>query len=449
MTSNNNFIEDNIFPLMVFPPQIQKIIEEQHDERLFPIEYLGSAILFVCSVIIGSTSHLWTTIKDEYANIFVAIIGPQGSNKSAPLEWALAPLHEVDHAAIMKHKVDLAEYNQKSEKYRMSGDESDNPGDPPICKRLLLNDTTPEVLMRRLSENPEGIGQYHDELTRLLSGMGRYNKENEEDLLLSLFSMKPITIDRVSSEDTQSVLKPYYCMIGTIQPKRFIEIMKKEDRYESGLFARLLEAPNYSNEPFLWNLEGDLPSDVDIRYRNFITAMLAYRKKNIATESGSVEYRLSPDATFNIQEWQRNKEIIIAQSGTETDRAVFRKIQLYVLKFALIIQVMWDVAGNNSNDAHQVGFESAVYASILCDYFYSNAKDLARSLNKPKLSNSEIELYDALPMEFTSDQGRDLALRYGLGKTCYFEFINKVKGKLIDRVHRGVYKKRSLTFSSF
>lgn len=435
---------ENPFPIGVFPGPLREIIDELLRDRKFPSDYLGSAILFVVSVLIGAGTYLWTALGRTYANIYVAIIGVQGANKSTPVEWALKPLHQLDHQSIIEFRDILDEYRKQVATYRMSGDERDNPGKPPVCPRLLVNDTTPEVLLKRLEENPLGIGQYYDELSRMITCAERYNKSNNEDMYLSLYSGKPVTVDRMNAEDIRSIPSPYYSMIGTIQPHIFNKIMSGKGRFDSGLFSRILEVNHFEENALLWNLEEDLPSDVDERYRKFVDYLVKQRIDSSLEHT--TEYRLASEASSYIQTWQNDKEIHIEINGKETDRAVFRKIQLYILKFALIIQVMWDVYEDTPNENHIVSMKSAVLASLLADYFYTNSKELARALNDNKLTAAEKRLYNSLNDEFTAEEGRMVAKRCGLGKTCYYEFLTKTKGILIDQPSRGHYVKRYSVF---
>lgn len=434
---------ENTFPIIAFPESLQKIIRELGESRLYATDYLGSAILYAVSVMIGAGSYLYTSMGRTYANLYIALIGPQGANKSNPLEWALAPLHEIDSLSIKEYRAKMSEYQKLLNIYKCTGDDADAPGPKPTCARLLVNDTTPEVLLQRLEENSYGLGQYFDELARMLTCMGRYSRTDNEDLYLSLYSGKPVTIDRVTNGEIYNILHPYYSLIGTTQPQIYRKIMSDKNRYDNGLFSRILQVTHYEDHELLWKIYDDLPSDSDGQYRCFISA-LQQRRNEISLESPAV-YTFDDDAASLIINWQNEHERDIERRGKESDRAVFRKIQLYVLKFALIIQIMSDVDADNV-DNRTIVFYSATMATFLADYFFSTALELARVINKPTLSRAEIRLFDALSDEFTTEEGRELAKKYGIGKTCYYEFLNKLKGALIDQPSRGQYVKRRSMF---
>ena len=196
----------------------------------------------------------------------------------------------------------------------------------------------------------------------------------------------------------------------------------------------------YEEGALLWNLTEDLPSGSEIEYQNFLVKML--ERRDAADIRHPHEYRLTSEAAETIQSWQNGHEVKIESHGRDIDRATFRKIQIYVLKFALIIQIMADVDSGRENPEHLVDFGSATLATLLADYFFMNAKDLARSVYVRKLSQREQEAYEALPVEFESDEGLAIAKKHGLGKTCYYDLLCKLRGVLIDQPFRGHYVKR-------
>ena len=51
-TGNEN---NNIFPFEVFPPPVQKIITATNESLNFPIDFIGTSMLYAVSVAIGNT----------------------------------------------------------------------------------------------------------------------------------------------------------------------------------------------------------------------------------------------------------------------------------------------------------------------------------------------------------------------------------------------------------
>ncbi len=422
----------SLFPIGVFPKSLRQIVEEVSHDRQFPLDYLAAAILWVMSVLVGACAYLKTTIGQTYANIYLMLIGAQGANKSAPLAWATEHLHFLDHQSLEDYERQMAEYEAAIAR----GEHAEKP----TARRYLVNASTPEAIVKLLRENPRGIGQCVDELVKAFNDMGRYSKKSDEELIMMLYNGNTMTVDRATKQDVLHVHRPYFCLAGTIQPQTFNRLFNN-DRFENGLLARFVEVVHYENNALLWNFDEDLPSDAEERYNYFIDKMLSHREQ--IDPNSAIEYHLAQDAAEVIQDWQNKHEIAIEDHGRESDRATFRKCQMYVLKFALLLQILWDLDSDTENSGHVVNFGSATFATMLADYFFRNAKDLARSVSVRKLSAREQELLEALPKEFTAEDGLKIAKRYYIGKTCFYDFLSKARGILIDQPSRGKYVKRN------
>lgn len=419
------------FPMGIFPPRLRSILEEVSEDRQFPLDYLSASVLWLMSVLVGACAYLRTTLGKTYANIYLMLVGLQGANKSAPLAWATEYLHHLDYEALVNYEKDMAQYEAAIQR----GEREEKP----TARRFFVDASTPEAVIKVLRENPRGIGQCADEIAKAFKDMGRYSRHSDEELYLRLFNGQTMTVDRATRQDVLHVSRPYFCMVGTIQPQTFNRIFTK-DRVENGLLARFIEVVHFDEHALLWNLEEDLPSDADQRYEAILDQMIDWREQ--IDPAKAISYSLAPEAAETIQDWQNAHEVHIDSFGRDIDRAIFRKLQLYVLKFALIIQLMWDLLSDDAKTEHVVDLPSAALATSLADYFYGGAKDLARSVSQRKLSEREQKLLEALPQQFSAEEGLEIAKRYCIGKTCFYDFLAKTRGILIDQPSRGTYSKR-------
>lgn len=424
------------FPIGAFPDALRCIVEEVSRDRQFPLDYLAAAVLWVMSVLVGACACLRTTIGKTFGNIYLMLVGLQGANKSAPLSWATDYLHRLDYQSLIDYQRALADY----EAALLSDDKEERKNAvKPIARRYFVDTSTPEAIIKVLRENPRGIGQCSDEIAKAFKDMGRYSKKSDEELYLRLYNGQTMTVDRATRQDVLSVKQPYFCLAGTIQPSTFNKVFTP-DLVENGLLARFIEVVHYDEDALLWNLEEDLPSDADARFEAIVDQMIEWRLH--IDPKDPVVYTFDAEAADVIQNWQNAHEIHIAASGRDIDRAIFRKIQMCVLKFALIIQILEDLLSDTPNDNHIVAFKAATFATLLADYFYQNAKELARSVSRRKLSDREQKLLEALPQQFTAEEGLAIAKKYNIGKTCFYDFLSKVRGILIDQPSRGTYSKR-------
>ena len=423
------------FSTNFFPTAIQDIIEDLHKDRIFPIDYLAGAILFVVSVLIGSNIRLVSSFGEILANIFVAIVGPQGSNKSAPLLWAVRFLEKIDIQALDYYERELAKYESLPEAQR---DKIRRPEKP---ARLIVNDGTPEAIADIIAKNTLGIGHYVDELSKVFGDYGgRYKPQSDEELLPQLFSGAPFIIDRKTNPHVIRCERPFYSLIGCTQNETFTRIFSR-DRMSSGMFARFIPVVHFELSPLKWPLIEDLPSDADNRMKKIIDKLLSIRS---LSESEPIIYHLSADASTAIVLWQNDEEERLHSCGKDIEIAIFRKMQLYALKFSLILQVLIDVCGDqpdNDSPTREIGMRAATFATKLTDYFCDNARELASAIASPKLNEKQKMAYEELPTKFTTAQAQSVFSKHGLCRSELFRVLGSIRGVLVEQIQRGVYRK--------
>ena len=147
----------------------------------------------------------------------MAISGRAGTNKSAPLSWALKPITLQDQKS---HKIHLEKLKYYEAAKEMSKKEREESGideiEKPIVRKYLLSDFTPEALTQVHKGNLRGIGVYSDELAGWFKNFNRYSKGSEQQFWLSVWSGKAINIDRKGGEPIY-IASPHIPVIGTIQ----------------------------------------------------------------------------------------------------------------------------------------------------------------------------------------------------------------------------------------
>ena len=162
---NSETANKNVFPLEVFPADIQEIIKATNADLNFPIDFMCASILYAASIAIGNTHRVkvkngWT----ESAVVYISIVGQPGTNKTHPLVFALLPLIEEDKKSYAAYEVQKQEYLKAISLTKKEREEEgiDNP-EKPIWKKKLLNDYTPEALAEVHKINRRGIGVDVDE----------------------------------------------------------------------------------------------------------------------------------------------------------------------------------------------------------------------------------------------------------------------------------------------
>jgi len=218
------------FPISIFPSKIQKIIREVNDCYVFPIDYVGAAMLVAVSVAVGNT-HLARMKEgwDESAILYMALIGRPGANKSHPLSFAMRPFVEHDYEQNRIYEKQYLEYQDQLEMSRKERAEKgiDVCLREPIRRRFLVSDITPEGLSLIHSQNRRGLCLLSDELSAWVKNFNRYNNGSEEQFWLSVFSAKPTMSDRKSSRSSIFIKRPFISVIGTMQKRILSELAGK------------------------------------------------------------------------------------------------------------------------------------------------------------------------------------------------------------------------------
>lgn len=178
------------------------------------------AMLAVAAGVIGRTVRLrLNSRRYESASLYVANVARPGDGKSPALGYVVAPLDAIEkalraefQAAKQAHKERLADLPK-----------GDPRPDPPVPRRLMLDDTTVEAMFRTLSRNERGLLVCQDELASLILGANQYRsggKGNDVAHFCKLWTGARTTIDRVSNENQEPVVIPHPCVsiVGNLTP---------------------------------------------------------------------------------------------------------------------------------------------------------------------------------------------------------------------------------------
>jgi putative DNA primase/helicase len=212
-------------------------------------------------------------------NLWGAIVGPPGVQKSPPVEEALRPLRRLVAEAIEKHEkakrefaLDAAvarakavaakkELQEKAAKGKRTPDDklrelaaAAEPAEekPPVLKRYETNDPTVESLGILLSANPNGVLLFRDELMGFLRNLDKQGHETDRAFYLESWSgTGGFTCDRVGRG---TLIVPAVCLsvFGTIQPgplARYVRAAATEDN--DGLINRF-QVLLYPDPPATW-----------------------------------------------------------------------------------------------------------------------------------------------------------------------------------------------------
>ncbi len=416
------------FPMEVFPEQIREIIRESHDCLNFVVDHIAASLLFAASVAVGNS--VIVEIKNEWTDkavLFMAIVGKPGSNKSAPLRYALNPLAERDRKEFRKYEKQRAAYE---EAMRSPAKERKNVPEEPEYRQTVLSDFTTEVLVRQHKINPRSLAVYVDELIGFIKNFNKYRAGNDEQVWTQLFNGGSVIVNRVSSQPL-NIENTCIGVIGTIQPGLLGEFAK--GKIESGFVDRwLFVFPDVTSYPKL--NEQQMPRELTKRWDKIVEKLLA-----IEYNPEAKPVKFARDAMRAYTQWfnaladQKN-----ASSASFAEMAT--KMERYCVRFAIVLEALKCVCEDKAVKSISL---SSVKGSIdLCYYFISCAlKARKKFYSNPLDDMTEVQrkVYNELPISFSTAEAVELGTRLGMKDRTLRDWL---KSNYFRHVSHGQWEKR-------
>lgn len=433
------------YPVQVFPHQIQDIIYATGECLNYPIDYIAASLCFVLSVGIGNT-HV-AKLKEgwsERAILYIALIGRPGVNKSHPLSFAFHPLFDHDAKNAVTFKKEIKEYEQLLYLSRREREEqgiSELPNEP-VLKKFVVSDITPESLAFIHENNKRGICLYTDELASWFKNFNRYTKGSEEQFWLSLYNGKPIILDRRGSKNSVSVKNSFIGVIGTIQHGVLRE-MAKGERNQNGFLDRILFVLPDNLEKQYWS-DQQLSRHVIPTWNNLMQKLI--NQEYLTDDNGDiipVELYFQEDARKRLYDWQRENTDQCNQEINETLMGIYSKLEIYAIRFCLILQVARWLCGEASKDS--IDLVSVEGAIELVGYYQKTARKvqqiIASSATLEQLPSDKQRLYNALPSDFSTAEGIQVASQFSISADSFKRMLSDFKNGLLDNYKHGRYRK--------
>ncbi len=429
------------FPLEIFPKAIRDIIETLEEYENYNVDFTAASFLTVFAAAMGNTwSVRFMTGWVSRPIIYMVLVGSPSCGKTPPLQQAVAPLLKLDGEYDMIYCKEMETYRQWE---RMSAKQREKHSLPeamkmPQRKCHVVVDSTVEALIGALRDNPRGVLIYKDEIDSLLSNFNRYNG-SDEGYFLSLFSGTPFKYSRKSNNEHIFLANPYCSIIGTTQPGRLGEQFGGK-RMMNGFSSRFLKVyPEIDKMPS-WN-DTAMPDSVLEEWeriiRKVITVTPSTDQEGKAT---SIELMFSQDAKLRIIQW---KDAVNNKAYAETDsdavRALCGKLETYLIRFCLVIQIMHGICGESGMDEIEPG--TAELAIRLTEYFRNMESRIAPEIETGILDNRFTELLGNLRDSFTTAEAVREALQLGISESSVKRFLRDGGRGFVKKKSHGCYRK--------
>ena len=429
------------FPLEIFPKAIRDIIEALEEYENYNVDFTSASFLTVFAAAMGNTwSVRFMTGWVSRPIIYMVLVGSPSCGKTPPLQQAVAPLLKLDGEYDMIYCKEMETYRRWE---RMSAKQRERHSLPeememPQRKCHVVVDSTVEALIGALRDNPRGVLIYKDEIDSLLSNFNRYNG-SDEGYFLSLFSGTPFKYSRKSNNEHIFLANPYCSIIGTTQPGRLGEQFGGK-RMMNGFSSRFLKVyPEIDKMPS-WN-DTAMPDGVLEEWeriiRKVITVTPSTDQEGKAT---SIELLFSQEAKLRVIQWKdevNNKAY--AETDSDAVRALCGKLETYLIRFCLVIQIMHGICGESGMDKIEPG--TAELAIRLTEYFRNMESRIAPEIETGILDNRFTELLGNLRDSFTTSEAVREALQLGISESSVKRFLRDGGRGFVKKKSHGCYRK--------
>lgn len=427
--------QEKKFPVEVFPDALQELIAKVSETLNINQDYAAGALLFTFSSAFGARYKL--RIKngwEEGTTLFMALVGKPGINKSSPISVFTEPLEKINRDMFKNFQEELKDYKTKK-----GNPENTETLIEPILKQVILKDTTQEGMLISLFNNPAGLCCINDELAGFLKSFNKYRSGGgDEELILSLFSGKSISVNRKNAEPLL-ISSPTLSIIGSIQPQVLISQFG-QNRIDNGLTHRFLFVypDNVKREKLSMNdLEWETLDTLDMVIRSILKPNQIFdhnTKPNIIN--------LAVEAFQYYQVFRERINEIINNEKSDAISGIYAKLDTLYFRLCLILHLIYVVC-REEKDKNRIQLETAIKAEKLIDYFEYMALKVFRLFEKHRdpLTSYPLEhriFYYQLPQTFATKDAEVVA-NQRFSKRTMFNILND--DYLFTKIKHGQYEK--------
>ena len=368
--------KDLVFPIDIFPLDIQEYLIECNTKLDSSIEYMGVSLLWLISVCIGNSIDV--EVKkgwNENLSVWISVVGKAGLGKTPSISNIIFPLIKINAKEIKNYIKEMEKY-EHYESLSKKEKEEHNEVYKPTKSQFIANDITLEALVDLHQESDNAVGVFKDELAGWLKDMNKYREGSDLEFWLSTWSGKSINLNRLTRKGS-FVEKPFIPVLGGIQPSIFNTFYTEENK-DNGFMDRMLLC--YPDLKIDYYNDSEICEELLKWYKEVVISFYDTIKSIIKRdEDGSIITLTSKFSEEAKAEWKRifNEMTDIQNNEEENEylKSMFPKQKSYIPRFAALIHVFDEFFSDGGNTL-LISKESVLKAEKLSKYFIATAKKI-------------------------------------------------------------------------
>ena len=429
-------------PLDVFPQKMQQMVLDLARTENYSIEFTITSLISAMAAAIGNSCYI--RIKGNWITppiLYMMLVGKPGVGKTPPLNFAYKPLHDIDTEEHHKFKALKDEYSAIVERNKgKKRTEWESLPPIPVLHKNIMNDFTPEILMRNHDANLRGVAVVVDEIMGLFNTINRYNNSSFVQQMLSAHNGLPIDVSRCNLDCPLRIDHPCIQIAGTIQTGIVHELYDMGFKKNGFLDRFLFSFPSdLKITPWIKNVEQDAAlTDRPFRvWKEVIDKAMTLP----FTEGVFNILNLSDEATDIFYDW-RNEECE-RQNAIADERQIdtrFAKVPLNTARLALIFQLFrwaWDESHKDFVDADSINA-----AIRMSDYFENSYKRMDALVTTEAVDPVKKQWFDSLGNRFITAEAVKAGAELGICKRMVMYMLANLREKdIINKLQQGEYEK--------
>jgi len=408
---DNERQEPQGFPTWAMPNDTQELIEAASNVYGLPPQMFALPILTAMGVAIGNKAAFKWKDYTNYPQIWGAVIGESGTNKTLPGNLAYKPIRELEQE---NYEV----YNREKAAHTNAGN---NITPKPILRHLTTQDSTFEGLTAEMKNNGGMMCFNPDELDSFFQSIaGRYKTSSDVGHYLSMYSNQQISIHRASKDKEPILIKtPILSIYGTIQPEVFKRSIDRLNLTDSGFLQRFIFVyPENIVEP----PESDLviPEAIISGYSAFIKSLFQGNCRKVY----EIDVAAKPEFVTYLNKFidKRNES-----TGNSFLRSTLAKLEISFHRLCLIIEHT-----NNKGTTDTISLYSVRCAWSLIRFFLKESGKIDKLIrsNKGEIKMggggiSKPDMCRYLKKEYPNKKDIEIAEFLGMSKQNFYEHCKK------------------------
>lgn len=367
---------ENIFPLHVFHPALQPMINAMVNHYDLDRGYIGLCMLSAYSTAIGTAFTVSTNGVDLiFLSVWGCMLGLSSSGKTFTLNKIYEPLFAIQ-------KEFDAKWNEDTE-----GKSEAQIRDTNMPTVLFMDTYIPTLVRYIMPDNPKGVCKIADELLEWINGMNPGAKGGkdgtDEQFWIRTWNCAPAYVTRSGKQKT-TIPRPFANIIGGTQYK-LLPMFFAKNRDTTGFIFRLLFAIDDRAKIAEIDPRYSMPREFSIPHNQAINTLYnVFSVTDMHDEPGVCQ--LGAEAVNIYDAWVRQNIRRINNMDDVNDKdiqsGIFGKIKEYALRFAAILYIM-DKALDAGPDTSLMGIGLSKHEFIpahvmtraldAVEYFYKSA----------------------------------------------------------------------------